>query len=64
MERNVNTGTVIGCGGCAYGHATVATDNRDDDFGCEGEVAKDLGNEGGRADDVQGGNTEDPAERT
>ena len=47
----------------AYSHATVAADNRNDDLRCEGEVAKDLRDEGGRADDVEGGNTEDPAER-
>lgn len=39
----------------------MATDDWDDDLVREGEVAENLRNEGRRADNVQSGNTEEPA---
>ena len=45
-----------------YGHTAVATDDRHDDLGRKREVAVNLSNESGGADDIEGGDTENPAE--
>lgn len=56
-----NPTMAIGYANTTHSDTTVAADNRNHDFGCKGEVAKDLSNKSGCADDIKGGNTEDPA---
>lgn len=45
----------------AYGNAAVAADNGDDDVRCGSGLANYFGDEGGGADDIESGHTEDPA---
>jgi hypothetical protein len=46
----------------AYGNATVAADDGDDDVRCGSGLANYFGDEGGGADDIESGHTENPAE--
>ena len=47
-------------GYATHSDTTVAADYRHNDFGCKREVAKDLSNEGGGANDIKGRDTEKP----
>ena len=42
-----------------YGNTDVATDDGDNDVLGQGEIAKDLSNESGSANDIEGGDTEE-----